>query len=119
MAIPACDSRLLNASVFIKQLIKDMNSIDISISSVVRSPDFYAQVLQPVFVDRGCQLKSTEALSIFNTLLEEVSDRRKKQSGLYNASEMDEFAQPSDDFIESQSFIDLYSRVVSRVSLIL
>lgn len=62
------------------------------------------------------QHKAAEALSILNTLLEEVASRKKKQSDMV----MDDSELPqNDNFIEGASFTNLFGRLLSRIQEVL
>lgn len=60
--------------------------------------------------------KASEALSVLNTLLEEISNRKKKQSDMV----MDDSELPhNDSFIDSPSFLELIKRIIQRSQVIL
>lgn len=114
LALGINGEKILNGAAYLRYLIKDMTSLDPHVVARVRDSAFLEKCLKPFFTES--QFRSAESLSILVTLLDEVTMRKKKQSGM--SYEQDPSV-PSDDFIESRPFITLYQKVVARCAELL
>jgi len=111
--------RVLNAASFFRYIIKDFSSIDPDVVLHIKSIGCMTALLGPVLQPSECPLKTTESLSILNSLLDDIVARRKVQSSLHLDDDTDQQLHLKDDFVESPEYLDLFSSVIAATGRIL